>query len=53
MMFNNQYPTHNRVFTLNRIGYDPFIDFLKGICIIFVIINDVYYTIFSFDIIHY
>ena len=39
MMFNNQYPTHNRVFTLNRIGYDPFIDFLKGICIIFVIIN--------------
>lgn len=24
---------------LNRNGYDPFIDFLKGICIIFVIIN--------------
>ena len=24
---------------LNRNGYDPFIDFLKGVCIIFVIIN--------------
>ena len=39
MKSNIQHPTHNRVFTLNRPGYDPFIDFLKGICIIFVIIN--------------
>lgn len=27
------------IFALKRDGYDPFIDYLKGICIIFVIIN--------------
>lgn len=33
------YLRYESIFSLNKNGYDPFIDFLKGLCIVFVILN--------------